>query len=141
MWFFIHLVLVKSGRYHLMLTCKCKVLPFTRSRGKNVFPAPTPCDLHKFCFTLCKVQGLKTFPNVRLELIIVLPHAPYFGNTFMLRFYIKHKILIRFLSCNWRAFYSLSFFPPWKVGILKNTLCPTLCFSKCLILFFSCDTH
>ncbi len=66
MWFFIHLVLIKSGRYHLMLTCKCKILPFLRIKGKNVFPIPTPCDLHRFCFTLCKVHRLRTFPECKV---------------------------------------------------------------------------
>jgi hypothetical protein len=51
-----------------MLTCRCKILPFLTNRGKNVFPALTPCDLHRFCCTLCKVHGLRTFPKCKVEI-------------------------------------------------------------------------
>jgi hypothetical protein len=57
-----------------MLTYRCKILPFLRSRVKDVFLTPTPCDLHRFCFTLCKVHMLKTFPKckVGIEYCLVL---------------------------------------------------------------------
>jgi hypothetical protein len=81
MWFFIHLVL-KSGRYYFMFTCRCKIFHFLRSRGKNAFLAPTSCDLHRFCFTLCKVHGWRTFPKCKVGIEYCFVLCSLFGEHF-----------------------------------------------------------